>query len=240
MRTIIPFITSILLVFTACAQPNQPLVYKLKIGAKYEKGDPVIVLLHGYGSNENDLISLAGTFGEEVAIISFRAPNVVRTNSFAWYSLDWNTTPRGYNGEEARKSLALIEQNVHDVIKTNHLTEDHLYFMGFSQGAIMSMYMAFTKPNWVEGIAVLSGRLLKEAQTDISTDKFALKELKVFVSHGTADPVIEVSEAKATANFLESIGINPKVVYRDGVGHSIDQATLDALALWFRKCVSEG
>ena len=110
------------------------LIHKGNINTKDRK---VIFLLHGYGSNEQDLFSLKEYIHPSYTIISLRAPISLNFNSYAWYSIDFeNTIDRWMNNEEAIKSKNIV---VSILVHLKDLGfKDRVSILGFSQGAILS------------------------------------------------------------------------------------------------------
>ena len=107
-----------------------------------------------------------------------------------------------------------------------------MYLCGFSQGAIMAYSVALTRPDLVRGIAAMSGRLLEEVKPLVKPSR-ALKQLSVFISHGTQDGTLPVRYASEAEAYLRSIGISPTLkTYNDG--HAINAAMLADLLVWLK------
>ncbi|MEO5570386.1 MAG: dienelactone hydrolase family protein [Bacteroidia bacterium] len=168
---------------------------------------PTIILLHGVGSNEEDLFSFANHLPEKYLVISARAPIGLGGNSYAWYHLDFSTGKPVFNFEEEESSRATLIKFISQVKEKYSADANEIYLCGFSQGAIMSYSIALTRPDLVKGIAVMSGRLLEEIKPFI-TSKDKLQKLKVFISHGTKDNVLPVQNAREAAAFLKTLNIN--------------------------------
>jgi phospholipase/carboxylesterase len=168
---------------------------------------PVIILLHGVGSNEEDLFSFANHLPEKYLVISARAPISLGGNSYAWYHLDFSTGKPVYNFKEEETSRATLIKFISQVKEKYSADPNEIYLCGFSQGAIMSYSIALTRPDLVKGIAVMSGRLLEEIKPFI-TAKDKLQKLKVFISHGVKDNVLPVQNAREAAVFLKTLNIN--------------------------------
>ena len=110
---------------------------------------------------------------------------------------------------------------------------DEVYLMGFSQGGIMSYSVALTAPEKVKGIAVMSGRLLPEIKTLISDEK-RLEKLKIFISHGKQDAVLNYQYAVDASDFLKTKNLNPNFhSYEEG--HTVNKQMFDDVNLWLKK-----
>jgi len=105
-----------------------------------------------------------------------------------------------------------------------------VYLCGFSQGAIMSYSVGLTQPDKINGMAIMSGRLLEDVKPFIK-DSAQLANLKVFVSHGNNDQVLGVHYATESVAYLKQKGLNPTFkIYPDG--HTISAAMLKDLVSW--------
>jgi phospholipase/carboxylesterase len=194
---------------------------------------PLLLLLHGYGSNEKDLFALSKQFPDEFLIISARAPYTIGFNSYAWFDITFSGgKPVSINKEQAEKSRITLVQFI-DQLKNKFTFDTSLvYLSGFSQGGIMSYCVGLTKPDKIKGIAVMSGRLPDEVKPLISQSE-KLKQLEIFVSHGINDNVIGVQSARESVDWLRKKGLNP--VYKEyPAGHSITPEMILDLQLWFK------
>ncbi|MDT7944714.1 MAG: alpha/beta hydrolase-fold protein, partial [Cyanobacteriota bacterium PSP.bin.10] len=144
-----------------------PLTYRVQPPRQGGLGSaPVLVMLHGIGSHEGDLFQLAPYLDPRLAVISLRAPIPWSGGGFAWFEMAW--TPEGLVGDpqQARNSLKLLsrflEQTLPSGIPGIALDPRQVYLLGFSQGAIMSLYLALTQPEKLAGVVAMSGRLSPE------------------------------------------------------------------------------
>ncbi len=192
---------------------------------------PVLILLHGLGSNEQDLFSLANWLPDDFLIISARAPIRLGENSFAWYQVDFSTGKPVFNIEQEKSSREVLTKFIGQ-IKEKYAVSGKIYLGGFSQGAIMSYSIGLTRPDLVNGIAVMSGRLLEEIKPAIaSSDK--LKTLKVFISHGTNDQVLGIQYARTSLAHLKTLSIEP--TYKEyQEAHTINKDMLIDLVNWLK------
>jgi phospholipase/carboxylesterase len=181
---------------------------------------PVLILLHGVGSNEADLFSARG-------------PIVLGENRFAWYEVDFSTGKPVYNLGQEAKSRSIIVQFIEQAKAKYNSGE--VYLCGFSQGAIMSYSVALTRPDLVKGIAAMSGRLLEEIKPEIAAND-DLSKLKILLSHGKNDKVLPVQYALAAEAYLKTIGVAPKLNQYEA-GHEINNAMLNDLVNWLNNLV---
>lgn len=194
---------------------------------------PLIILLHGVGSNENDLFSFAGHLPAKFLVISARAPLIAGKDSYAWYQVDFSSGKPSYNKEQAEKSRNMIHQFIGQLKMKYRIDETQIHLCGFSQGAIMAYYVGLTQPDKIKGIAAMSGRILDEVKPMIASGT-DLHQLKIFISHGTNDQVLTVQYGRDAAAYLKKINLNP--TYREyPAGHTITDAMFRDLVDWFNE-----
>jgi len=193
---------------------------------------PVIILLHGIGTDEHDLFSLADHLPDNFLIVSARAPYEIRPGGYAWYAMDLSSGKPIINEEQAEKSRKTILEFIDQLQQTYHFDSKQVYLCGFSQGAIMSYSVGLTHPEKVKGISILSGRLLDQVKPQIAANE-QLKRLKVFIAHGTADNVLSPQYAKDAESYLLTKDIKP-VVKTYLMGHSITTDEINDLVHWLR------
>jgi len=184
---------------------------------------PVLLMLHGVGSNERDLVGLVDSVDPRFAVYSLRAPLVLGEDRFGWYPVQF--TPRGptHDPAEAERSRARLSSFIRQLAKNPELDASRVYLLGFSQGAIMSLAVALTEPRLISGVVALSGRLLPELKPNGGPP--------VFLAHGRQDAVIPFSAATEAKAALEGAGVQVEFFPSEG-GHQIDAATRAAMGAW--------
>ena len=182
--------------------------------------NPLLLLLHGYGSNEADLFSFAEELPDNYYIISARAPYDMQYGSYAWYAINFDADQNKFSdNEQAKKSRDLIAEFIDELIQTYPIDADNVSLIGFSQGSILSYAVALSYPEKVQKVVAMSGYLnLDIVAEDYLKNTFS--NLKIFASHGTVDQVIPVEWARKTPAILENLGIG--VTYKEyPVGHGV-------------------
>lgn len=191
-----------------------------------------IILLHGVGSNEQDLFSLANRLPADSYVISPRGQFMLGTGRYAWYQVDFSTGKPVINEVQETSSRELILTFIRQIKQQYKVNE--VYIGGFSQGAIMSYGIALTHPDEVQGLIALSGRLLDEIKPFVfAGEKSYLKGLKVFIAHGVQDTVLPVYYARAAKEYLEKLAI-PLTYHEYPTGHEISSLVLDDLNNWLK------
>ena len=191
---------------------------------------PLLLLIHGYGSNEEDLMNVSKEFPAEFFIISLQAPYQVDFGRYAWFSIDFFEEKKTYNIRQAISSLELISLFITQAISYYNLNETNVWLCGFSQGAILSYALALNYPKKINKIIALSGFLSKEL-IKMGKEPNIYSHLEFFISHGQQDDIIPIEWVKDTLKFLT----NYKVSYLYQVykaGHQINQENYIDLLTW--------
>ncbi|MCC5915793.1 MAG: alpha/beta fold hydrolase [Cryomorphaceae bacterium] len=197
--------------------------FKFNYKAGNIESGPIMVMLHGYGSHENDLFGFAPELPDHFTIYSLRAPIPMGFGGHCWYQIDFEATESENRSDDkqAKASRDLIIEFLEEV-KNHHGGERKVFLMGFSQGCILSYAVAFSRPDLVDKVLALSGYI----HTPILPEKTkyeALKHIEFYVAHGALDPVLPVEWARKSVAFLEANKINHQ--YREyPIGHGIDAA----------------
>ena len=195
---------------------------------------PLLIMLHGYGSNEQDLFSFAQELPPDLLILSVRAPLSMGFGSYAWYSINFEADRDNFsNLMEAERALKEIDRFVDGALDKYAPDPDRIFLMGFSQGTILSLAYALNHPGKIQYVVALSGYVnQKLLKTPLEAN--AYKDLNVFASHGSADQVIPVEWARRTPDFLEKLNIDYE--YKEyPVGHGVAPQNFFDLLSWIRK-----
>ena len=203
-------------------------------------GDPagLLVLHHGRGTNESDLLGLADALDPEqrLQVVSARGPLQVP----GWPGYHWYLVPRvGYpdraSFEAARTALAELHDRLWEEIG---IGPERTVLGGFSMGAVMSHAMGWGEERpAVAGVLAFSGFVPTVQGWEPSFADRA--RTRAFIAHGKADPVIEVGFGRVARDLLVAGGID--VVYRESnVAHTIDSVAVPAAAEWLAATVPVG
>jgi len=164
---------------------------------------PLLIMLHGYGSDENDLFSFASELPKELFIISLKAPYPIQPFGNAWCAINFDAEKGKWSdNEQAIQSRDLIAEFINEACSIYPVDKNNVTLLGFSQGTILSYAVALTYPEIVKNIVALSGYV----NIDIISENFKNKDysnLDFYCSHGSADQVIPVDWARQTPKFLD-------------------------------------
>lgn len=199
---------------------TQMLTYLIQEPKVIKDKNPLIILIHGYGSNEEDLFSFAPELPTDSYVVSVQAPYQVPPYGFAWYAITFDADMNKFSDDkQAIESRDLLVRFIDELIAKYPIDIEKVNLIGFSQGAILSYAIAVTYPQKINKVVALSGYFnpdIMQPKTNLDT----YKHLKVFASHGTVDQVIPVDWARKTESFLNALQI--QVQYKEyPVGHGV-------------------
>lgn len=195
-------------------------LHYIKRLSKLKENAPLMIMCHGYGSDENDLFSFASELPEELFIISLRAPYAMQPFGNAWYAINFDAEKGKWSDDEqATESVDKIADFIDYACKTYPVNPENVTLLGFSQGTILSYAVALNYPTKIKNIVALSGYINKGILPD-SIEDSEVSHLNFFCSHGSADQVIPVDWARKTPDFLKALNIN--YTYKEyPVGHGV-------------------
>ncbi|MDO9275033.1 MAG: phospholipase [Lutibacter sp.] len=194
----------------------------------------LLILLHGYGSNEEDLFSFAGELPDDMIIVSARAPQTLGFGSYSWYTIHFNN-PQGKFSDmpEAIKARETIAVFIDEVQQKYGISPKKTFLLGFSQGTILSYAVAFNYPEKAQKIIALSGYVNPDLLPDnLNTKDYS--KLDFYISHGNVDQVIPVEWANKAPEFLDQLNI--KYSYKEfPVGHGVSPKNFYEFSQWIEE-----
>ena len=181
----------------------------------------IVLLLHGYGSNGADMISLAPHWQDALPDALFLAPHApqrcgMMATGYQWWGLA-SFAPQALAAGAASAAPA-INAFIDRKLAQYGLTEADLALVGFSQGTMMALHVGLRRPRPVAAIVGYSGMLTSAAG---SKDTEVAKS-PVLLVHGTADPVVPVAALHDAERRLEQLGVAVTTHVSHGLGHSVD------------------
>jgi phospholipase/carboxylesterase len=186
-----------------------------------------LLLLHGVGSNEANLASLAASLPADIEILLLRGPLQLGPQGFAWYQVNFTSNGPSFSYEQAEGSRQLLQTFI------QALPELPTVIAGFSQGGIMSASIGVTEPERVKGFALLSGRMLREVEPQIASAE-RLKSTSAFIAHGRRDAVLPIDWAEEADAWLGRIGVAHETHYYD-MAHEIIGEELADFSKWLTR-----
>lgn len=183
---------------------------------------PLVVLLHGRGSDEHALDALAGTLPQGPQYVALRAP-VAEPDGYAWCE------HRGV-GRPVAESLAATMRWFGAWLDSVAPADRPVVLVGFSGGALVAGGLALTDPHRFAGVAILYGTLPFYADLPIEPDQ--LDGLPVFLAHGESDAVVPHDLLDATWAYLtRQSGASTRAHLSSG-GHGLTVSALSGLGDW--------
>jgi phospholipase/carboxylesterase len=194
----------------------------------------LVILLHGLGADGNDLIGLAPVWAPLLPDAEFVSPNAPFPCDMAPYGYQWfSVQDRSPEAMLAgvRAAAPMLDAFIDDALSARGLAEKDLALVGFSQGAMMSLYVGLRRLHPVAGIVGFSGRL-------IGADALAAEirgKPPVLLVHGDADAVVPFQSLAHGEAALAAHGVPVETLARPGLGHGIDEEGLRAAARFLKE-----
>ena len=192
---------------------------------KTDQAPPMLILLHGLGSNEQDLFSFAPLLDPKYLILSVQAPISYGFGGYAWFNIDLTSGIPSANIQQVIHARSLLSSFLDEAIQTYKPDTEHIYLVGFSQGAIMSYAAAFSEPDKISGIVAMSGYILREVTPQVSYSP-QVKRLRIMATHGKHDQVLPIFLGRATNDYLRTLHVD--YTYKEyDMAHEVNQECLE-------------
>ncbi|TRW15291.1 phospholipase [Glacieibacterium frigidum] len=183
----------------------------------------IVLLLHGYGSNGADLISLAPHWQRRLPDALFLAPNAPQrcgNGGYQWWPLSAFTPAALAQG--AKAAAPAVDAFIDRKLGQYDLTESDLAIVGFSQGTMMALHVGLRRTRPVAAVVGYAGMLTGAPELSHAS----ITTPPVLLVHGSADPVVPVAALHAAKRDLEHLGIVVTAHVSPGGGHSVDPVGL--------------
>jgi phospholipase/carboxylesterase len=193
----------------------------------------LVILLHGYGADGQDLFGLADPLSDYMPDTAFRSPNAPERSSvnpmgYQWFPIPWLDGSTDEQRDAGfRQSVDLLNAYLDEAMAEEGVTPAQTALIGFSQGTMMSLYVAPRRAEQFAGIVGFSGRLIED---DLAAE--VKVRPPVLLVHGDMDEMINVSEMSAAETALRAAGFEVRSHVSRGIGHGIAPDGL-TLALQF-------
>ncbi len=204
------------------------LKHKISMPQKKEhETHPTMILLHGRGANEDDLLGLSQYLDERFMFIAPRAPFPFHSGGgFTWYDVLDIGRPEPVMFTDSYNRLTRF---IEDIKKGYPVDPTKIFLFGFSMGTMMAYSLALTMPGAFVAVVANSGYIPEE--TDLKFQWESMKKTSFFVAHGVYDPVIPVEFGKRAKELLLKHHI--EMAYREyDMGHQINEDSLGDIATW--------
>jgi len=193
------------------------------------KPKQLIVLLHGYGADGNDLIGLAPVLAPLMPDAVFHAPNAPypcegNPMGFQWFGINRLDPASRLAG--TRAAAPFVDAFLDEKLAAYGLDESSTVLIGFSQGTMMSLHVGLRRARQLAGIVGFSGAL---SGAEVLKDEIKSRP-PVLLVHGDADPMLPHQLTEEAAVALQKNGVEVAVHIAPGIGHGIDQTGLSNAA----------
>lgn len=183
---------------------NSPMVFELRKPSEVDpnKTYPAMFIMHGIGSNEQNMFSLVDGLEEQFFIFSIRG-QLPQPPGYAFFTIEGYGKP---HRDVFDDGVARLTSFIDYASEQYPLDKDRLFLLGFSQGAILAMTLGLTLGDRIKGIIALSGYI-----PGFVKEEYAIKpvnELSVFISHGEFDQVLPYEWGVANNEYFQALGAN--------------------------------
>jgi phospholipase/carboxylesterase len=193
--------------------------------ANGRKADSMVILLHGYGSNGEDLMGLVPYWRDALPDTVFLGPNAPEPcpgapGGYQWWALtDLSPASRAAG---VRRAAPALDGFIDAQLAAYGVPEERVALVGFSQGTMMALHVAPRRPRTLAGVVGYSG-MLADAPALAGE---ARSKPPVLLVHGDADPTVPFAAMRQAEDALQDLGLSVAAHAAHGLGHSIDEMGL--------------
>ena len=195
----------------------------------------LVILLHGVGSDGNDLIALAPYWAKLLPDAEFISPHAPYPYDMAPQGRQWFSI-RDFSNDfllaGVREVVPILDQFIDDQLARTGLSDDRVALVGFSQGTMMGLYVALRHNDRLAGVVGYSGRLIGLGGSRNSV----MSKPPVIMVHGDSDELIPASAMLESTQKFASLDVAAQWHICSGLGHSIDQEGLQIGSKFLRDC----
>ena len=186
-------------------------------------------MMHGYGSNAQDLFGFTPYLPKHYNVISLEAPISLPMGGYAWFPLRIDLPLEAWiEAADITRISKLVLDTLESCISSEHLDPKQISLLGFSQGAMLGWTLALNYPDRFQRLIALSGFVVEQA-IQIPNEQDSIP--KIYAAHGTNDLVIPIQMARNTIRPLAQK--YPAIDYREFPdAHEVSQANFTQLLEW--------
>ena len=191
----------------------------ISAGKKLNEAKKALVMIHGRGGSAEDILSLASHL--DVKDFALLAPQA--TNN-SWYPLSFLARPAD-NEPWLSSALTILSDTVSE-IERNGISKENIYFLGFSQGACLTLEFVTRNAASYGGVVAFTGGLIGD-KIYPENYKGDFANMPVFIGTSNPDPHVPVERVYATTNVLKQMNANVTEKVYDNMGHTINQDEIE-------------
>ena len=180
----------------------------------------MIIFVHGYGADGNDLIGLANYFQStlpEAIFLSPHAPEACSMNPSGYQWFDLTSTDPAVLWSKILVAADHLNEFIDSKLLEYNIAEENLALIGFSQGTMMSLHVSLRRKNTMAAVLGYSGRLIG---ADLLKDDLISKP-SIYLIHGDQDPMVPYQESLTAEKVLKEYSIDIKTHISENTQHSI-------------------
>ena len=200
-----------------------------RAGPRSGQTKSLVILLHGYGADGNDLFGLSGPLAERLPDTVFRAPNApekcpVNPMGYQWFPISWlDGSAEAEMAAGFRRAVTILDNYLTEAMAEEGVGPEATALVGFSQGTMLSLHVAPRRTAPVAAIVGFSGRLHEGDKLK----QEAVSKPPVLLIHGDQDEMIPVAALDEARNGLADAGFQVRWHISRGTGHGIAPDGLD-------------
>jgi phospholipase/carboxylesterase len=209
---------------------NSPMIYELRKPTQIdpEKTYPSLFVMHGIGSNEQNMLSLVDGLDDQFYIFSIRG-HLSQPPGFAFFTIQGYGNP---HREVFDDGISKLTNFIDYACVQYPLDESRLYLLGFSQGAILAMTLGLSLGNRIKGIIALSGYIPSFVKEEYNIKP--VKQLSAFISHGEMDQVLPFEWGVANNDYFSKLGATVTFqMYQEG--HTVSLKNQKDFMKWLQE-----
>ena len=202
----------------------------------------LVVFLHGYGANGQNLITLADDFAQILPQALYLSPNAISPweggfpNAYQWFSLYENDQRKSLIqlGDEIKNANKILQEFLNLQLKNLNLNHSKLILIGFSQGSMMANYQAMISQQSLAGVISYSGKIIEPT----SIGEKILSKTKTCLIHGKQDSVLDFNNFLEAKNIFNKLKIPFEAHGLDNLDHAIDHRGVDIAKQFIKSIIN--
>jgi phospholipase/carboxylesterase len=188
-------------------------------GKSLKEAKKALIMVHGRGADARDILGLASHFNvSEYTLLAPEATN--RT----WYPYSFMAKPE-QNEPWLSSALDLLKDVVHEIAQQG-IPNENIYFLGFSQGACLTLEFVTRNAQKFGGVAAFTGGLIGDK---INKENYSgdFNGTPIFIGTGNPDPHVPIERVKESVDILKKMNANVYLQVHDGRPHTITQEEIE-------------
>ena len=215
------------------AASDLPLRYSIRQPRLKIRRPPLLILLHGIGSNETDFMNLFQDYDGRFLLLSLRAPFSQTAGSSTWFNIVHDRGSTQSTVPQAEYSREIVVRLIPEAVQKFKANPGHVYLMGFSQGAVVALGVLMTQPQLVSGVVAMSGQVLPEIRSVMAAPE-RLKNKQLLLIHGLQDAFYPISLCRSSHALLSTLPIDLEY-HEYYMGHNLTQESLTKAREWLSR-----